>query len=1006
MSNQASAIRAGALAGAASGVAAGLIDGLWSYRDLSQYLPDFGGKLRLLVHLALSYGLIAALLGAALGLLARLLATSAAPDALGSLIHGQGERAKPWLPLAVSALPIYTFACTLAYLAGYRSLLFRKHTGLIIASSIVIVIIAAGLTVGATLLMTPIVAGGLRRVRKAQPLSSGASLAIVGVLAIGCGLLSYLLWRGRMRGVPLASIRIALPALLSPILALLTIPRALARLDNGRERNLALPFVVVALPLLGIALGGAFLLAARGAPTLPSLRIAQAMSLALLGITLAVSISTFLARTVESVLAPVTSKHAPTIAVVAMLALATTVGAVLWWPTLVLLKLRPLVLATMIGIFWLTSRRGFKVLAARIPRWTALVVIPVVFAGIILSGQSEAVRKAQVLHSGLGQPLAHLYGKAGDWDGDGYSRWLGGGDCDDSDPSVHPGADEIPFDGIDNNCLRGDVTARSAAATHFADLPPALPPDFNVLLISIDTIRADHLGAYGYPRNTTPHIDALANDGTLFANGWAHAPSTRYSIPALLTGRFPLNVRYTPIPGQWPGISLDNTTIAEVLQGRGFYTGAILNYWYFDAFRRMNQGFNFYDNKNKKLHKPVRGEGPAETSGTSSKEQSDKALQFLDNNGSKRFFLWVHYYDPHFDYEKHPGTVEFGNSKIDAYDHEIAFTDHHIGRVIDDLKARGLYDKTVIVLTGDHGEGFGEHGVTMHGYHLYAAQTKVPLIIRVPGTEPSVAQMPASHVDVLPTLANLAGAPSTSEMLGRSLLGVITGKEDRDQDRYVFQQLSYENHNEYRGAVSRKCHILYNISPNTSWELYRVDKDPMETRDIIDNPGECKGARLALETWFDFSQVPDGAVEALLPSEPTLEHPISVQFGKGISLVQIEMPKTVKRGQSASMEFTWKARAKPPAGWKVFAHFEKSPGQTIESGRFTADHKPVRPFSWWKKGQYIRYGHAMDVPRSLPTGRYDLWLGLYKGSARMDVAASDLDIVDRRVKVATIEVLR
>ncbi|MCP4449476.1 MAG: sulfatase-like hydrolase/transferase [Myxococcales bacterium] len=1006
MSNSSNAILSGALAGAVSGVAIGLIDGLWSFGVIDQYLPGFLGKLGLLLHLSLSYALAMGLGGAALGLLGFTLSKTAAPGILSALRRGNSGAFAASLPLAIAAPPITALASVGAYLVASQNLVARKHPGLVTAVSMGLALLALAGAVIVTLLAGALVDRAIGKRLARSPESWGKPLLVGAAISLASAAIVYVVFRGGISARPIAQMWLALPAALSPLAICAGLPVVLARIDGERIRELALPLVASALPLVAIALAAAFKLAIRSAGGAPALVIAQAMSLAVIATSLAFVLSVFLARLLERPLRKLASPSAPALAAMLMIGIAGATLACLWWKTLALLPLRPFIVGTLLLAASHVLKSPFSAVANRVPVWAGLLAIPLTFGGVVLSGSPESVQKAQRMHAGLSEPLARVYRRIGDWDRDGSSRWLGGGDCDDSNPDVHPRADEIPFDGIDNNCLRGDVTERSAEATHFAAVPANLPADFNVLLLTIDTIRADHLGAYGYERDTTPNLDALAADGTLFRNAWAHAPSTRYSIPALLTGRHPLNVRYRDIPGQWPGLDEANTTIAEIMQERGMRTGAILNYWYFDAHRKMNQGFDDYDNTNRRLHKAVRGKGPAKTSGSSSREQSDKAIAYMGKHASERFFLWVHYYDPHYDYEKHPGTPEFGSRDIDAYDHEIAYTDKHIGRVIDDLKAKGLYEKTVIVVTGDHGEGFGEHGIDLHGYHLYAAQTKVPFLVRVPGTAPSVLSMPASHVDILPTLANLAGAPSSTEMLGRSLLGVVTGEEDQAQERYVFQQLSYENNNEYRGAISSKCHVLYNVSPSRSWELYRVDIDPMETRDIINTPGECAGAREALETWYDYSEIPEGAIEALLSSVPEIETPISVKFGKAISLLQIRLPKTLRRGQAASMELTWNAGARPPKGWKVFAHFEKAPGQPSKHGRFTSDHKPPRPFSWWSKGQYIRYGQPVTCARSQSLGRYNLWFGIYRGNERMPVRAEGFEVVDNRVNLATIEVVK
>src|SRR5439155_12481119 len=145
------------------------------------------------------------------------------------------------------------------------------------------------------------------------------------------------------------------------------------------------------------------------------------------------------------------------------------------------------------------------------------------------------------------------------------------------------------------------------------------------------------------------------------------------------------------------------------------------------------------------------------------------------------FFLWIHYYDPHYDYMAHAEAPRWGDGDVDRYDQEIFYTDLHIGRLIADLKSRGLWSKTVVIVTGDHGEGFGEHGVTEHGYHLYPAQTKVPFIVRVPGIAPRRVRVPVGHIDIAPTLLNLARGAAEPAFIGRSLLPDAAGPPPLDR---------------------------------------------------------------------------------------------------------------------------------------------------------------------------------------------------------------------------------
>jgi arylsulfatase A-like enzyme len=805
---------------------------------------------------------------------------------------------------------------------------------------------------------------------------------------------------GRLRFVAYTALsHAALGALAGVVLAAVIAAMAATRLgtlwrfafgyhDKIREadRRDAVIGVSVAIALVPV-LAAAIYIVDRA--TLPVVVTSHAKNLAVLVVIVAtlaalaavVLVAFALARPIELALRPLAARWRPVSSAWAPFVTAGVLAAIalgLWawheWDTVEQLHLRGAVVAAVALVLAIPARRPARRVkdfanvwrpALRRPVWAVLVaLVPVL---VLATGGSAGVIKAASAYTGLGGPVSRTLRKLADRDHDGYARWLGGGDCDDGNPSVHPGAPEIAGDGIDQNCIGGDAPKSPPKQdTAFAPVPASVPKDFDVLLITIDTTRADHLGMYGYQRPTSPNLDKLAADGTLFENGWAHAPSTRYSMPAILTGRLPLDVYYD-YSINWPGLLPKATTIAELLGPLGFVTGALTNYDYFDRVRHFDQGFAEYDNSNARLHHGVAGAGPEQTKGSSSKEQADAAIAFVDRHAGERWFLWVHFYDPHYAYEPHPGQPSFGSDKEALYDGEIRYTDMHIGRLLDELRAKGLYDKTVVVVTGDHGEGFGEHDVLFHGYHLYSPQTKVPLVIRVPGIAPRRATTPAGHVDIIPTLVNLAGGQPTPDMMGRSLVDVIAGK---DVDRTVFQQLSYEGNHEMRAGVDRHCHVVYNVSPETSWEVYRVDRDPLETEDLAGDDDACAATRRAVEAWYDASTVTGGA--EVLAQRPPITAPLDADF-LGARLLAIELPAVKKAGDTITVTWTWEARSPIAPGWKVFAHLDGA-------SYVNADHAPGIPFEAWKPGQLIRYTTQLSLPRT--PGHYTLSAGLWNGKAR------------------------
>ncbi|MDD5307740.1 MAG: sulfatase [Deltaproteobacteria bacterium] len=625
----------------------------------------------------------------------------------------------------------------------------------------------------------------------------------------------------------------------------LALERHLARrLEDPRKALAPVSLAVSGTALAAAALAGAYAIGLNTIMTRNHRGLVVAVVIAAtVGLLLAAALAAFaLGRLLEALLAALvrgrllsalTHPAAVPVAVAILLAAFGCATAALAWETLAQLPLRPLVASGATAIL----AAAFALLLGkldgrppRLPRVAGFILAPAALAALfglaLATGSSAPVRKAARASTGLCGPLL----------GPLRARFLGTAL---GSLGLRRGAEPL--------------ARRSADDARFVPVPADVPEDVNVLLVITDTVRADHVGAYGYSRPTTPAIDALAREGALFENAWAHAPSTRYSIPAIMTGRYPSQVLWDKSVW-WPALRPENHMLAEMMKENGLTTAAILNYHYFDRIRRLDQGFDHYDNTNARLH---RGRDPASTRGTSSREQADAAIAWLEANAGTRFFAWVHFYDPHAGFEEHLGTRTFGTARVDMYDHEILFTDEQIARVFAKMKDLGIYDKTVIVVVGDHGEGFGEHGIEAHGYHLYAPQTKVPLVIRVPGLAPRRILTPAGHVDLVPTLVNLVGGEPEATMFGRSLVPELAGTAPADGDRNVFQEVVYEGPTERRAVVNRRWHLIYNMVPDDTFELYDLSVDPGENRDVwgTADPGRLKDELLA---WIAATRVRAG----------------------------------------------------------------------------------------------------------------------------------------------------
>jgi arylsulfatase A-like enzyme/cytochrome c-type biogenesis protein CcmH/NrfG len=302
----------------------------------------------------------------------------------------------------------------------------------------------------------------------------------------------------------------------------------------------------------------------------------------------------------------------------------------------------------------------------------------------------------------------------------------------------------------------------------------------NVILITMDTTRADHIACYGYPDVKTPNLDALAGRGVLFEQAATSSPLTLPSHCSIMTGMYP-TYHGVRVNGN-TALSEEQTTIAEVLSAQGYRCGAFIGAFVLDGRWGLEQGFQQFDDQfdlQKYRHIDL---GAVQRPGN---EVMDAALAWLDGEKANPFFAWIHLYDPHAPYEPpEPYFSEYSRrGVVGQYDGEIAFMDEQIGRSIAWLEKNGLSKNTILVLIGDHGEGLGSHGEGTHGYFIYDYAAHVPFIITTPLQGLRGVRVPSQvrGVDVFPTILGLVGVEVRAGVHGRSVIPLMFKPKTRDE---------------------------------------------------------------------------------------------------------------------------------------------------------------------------------------------------------------------------------
>jgi arylsulfatase A-like enzyme len=457
-----------------------------------------------------------------------------------------------------------------------------------------------------------------------------------------------------------------------------------------------------------------------------------------------------------------------------------------------------------------------------------LVVVLALLAASVALSRSIPVRQV-VASSWAADAIAGWLQGATDFDRDGASGFFGGADCASFDATRGPTIAEIPGNGRDEDCDGADGIAQqkvSSVPSISGLFPSKLIKRYNIVLVVIDAVRADRF--FGYRRKVTPELHRLATEAIVFEKAFSQSSATRISFPSFLTGRWATRLDWERHGGEFQ-LGRRETMIQEVLQRKGYSTAIVANEWFSDHASEVLRGFStfksaWFDARDYRRWR--NGSAPVTTT---------RAIEFIEDQKKSPFFLTVYYEGPHAPYHDltKRGAPSFGRKAVDRYDQEVWYADRNVGFLLDFLRSKpALWDNTVVVVTADHGEGFGEHGDKNHSRNCYVESSHVPLLVRVPGIAAAKVTTPVALVDLVPTMLEVTGIDDPGGLDGASLMYPIYQSRQPTRPIHCAIFLARDPFGTVEHVVRFGALNLVQDRRKGSLELFDTASDPLEERDL------------------------------------------------------------------------------------------------------------------------------------------------------------------------------